>query len=372
MAKIYQVKLTTGPNTLYSVYYDSVIAANVAMRYPEGVPALNIPYASVSATNGIEVSVPDATTSVILYSPACALEDDYVVDTTAPTTPVLSSSFNTSNLNITLTWTASTDAGSGVAGYKLYKQTNSGAYFLTFNTSTLTYLDTTTKTPTDTISYKVLAYDVEGNETAFSNIEAVYIAQADSQAPTVPWALSYSAQQIGSATLTFIGSTDNIGVTGYQVYREGSLFATNNSSTLSNTITPTTSGGQNNFKVRAYDAAGNYSAFSTIKMVYFKPPSITLSAGTITDLTIGLNMSSLPTNDGINQLEIGIFPNQGSQFYETYTSSDTDTAHTITVAQADKQYSIRVRYNCTASPSVQGEWSNTISVVTDPTPTTTP
>jgi hypothetical protein len=79
----------------------------------------------------------------------------------------------------------------------------------------------------------------------------------DTQPPSAPSGLAASTKK-SAVTLTWKVSTDNIGVAGYHVYRNGAQI-----SSLNGTST-TDSPGKGNwtYTVRAYDAAGNLSASS--------------------------------------------------------------------------------------------------------------
>jgi hypothetical protein len=82
----------------------------------------------------------------------------------------------------------------------------------------------------------------------------------DTSAPSAPQNLLASASSV-SVSLTWTASTDNIGVTGYDVFRGGSLLASAGAAT---TYTdPTVSNGSAyTYTVRARDGAGNTSALS--------------------------------------------------------------------------------------------------------------
>ena len=84
---------------------------------------------------------------------------------------------------------------------------------------------------------------------------------ADTQAPTVPGGLASSNVTSSSFTLTWTAATDNVGVTGYDVYR-GTTFA-GSSNTTSFNVTGLAASTAYAMTVRAKDAAGNVSAAST-------------------------------------------------------------------------------------------------------------
>jgi endonuclease I len=83
----------------------------------------------------------------------------------------------------------------------------------------------------------------------------------DTTAPSTPLNLLASNSTTSSLQLNWSASTHNIGVTGYDVYMNGSLKVTVTST--STTITGLTSGTTYSFYVKAKDAAGNYSSNSS-------------------------------------------------------------------------------------------------------------
>ncbi|GGO27290.1 chitinase [Microbispora rosea subsp. aerata] len=80
----------------------------------------------------------------------------------------------------------------------------------------------------------------------------------DTTAPSVPGNLRVTGTTSSSVSLAWNASTDNVGVTGYQVYRGGQLVATVSGTTY--TDGGLASGTTYSYTVRARDAAGNVSA----------------------------------------------------------------------------------------------------------------
>lgn len=101
---------------------------------------------------------------------------------------------------------------------------------------------------------------------------------ADVLAPTVPTNLAATAASQSQINLSWTASTDNVGVAGYRVYRGGVLVgSTTTGTTYQDTgLTASTS---YSYTVRAYDAAGNQSADSTIASAttLAPPPAPTVS-----------------------------------------------------------------------------------------------
>ncbi|MEU1645476.1 discoidin domain-containing protein [Micromonospora zamorensis] len=83
----------------------------------------------------------------------------------------------------------------------------------------------------------------------------------DTKAPSVPGNLAYTEPASGQIRLTWSASTDNVGVTGYDVYANGALRGSVNGSTLTYTDSQSASTTVS-YYVRAKDAAGNQSANS--------------------------------------------------------------------------------------------------------------
>jgi acid phosphatase type 7 len=84
----------------------------------------------------------------------------------------------------------------------------------------------------------------------------------DTTAPTAPTNLSAVARSSTQIDLAWSAATDNVGVTGYELYRDGALLQTLGVVT-SAVDTTVTAGKTYSYTVRARDAAGNWSAFSS-------------------------------------------------------------------------------------------------------------
>lgn len=82
----------------------------------------------------------------------------------------------------------------------------------------------------------------------------------DTQAPTTPTNLAASEVQQNTLALSWTASTDNVGVTAYDVYMNGTLYSTETTTTAN--ITGLTAETTYSFYVKAKDAAGNVSSAS--------------------------------------------------------------------------------------------------------------
>ncbi len=177
-------------------------------------------------------------------------------DTQAPSAPSNLAYTEPVTGQIKLTWNASTD-NVGVTGYDVYAN---NTLVTTVPGTVLTYTDT--RPLTATVTYFVRAHDAAGNQSGNSNsVTRTGQSGGDTQAPTAPSNLAYTQPASGQITLTWGASTDNVGVTGYDVYRNGSLATTVGGTTLTYTDSqPDTA--TVSYYVKAHDAAGNQSAAS--------------------------------------------------------------------------------------------------------------
>ncbi|GEM46292.1 glycoside hydrolase family 9 protein [Deinococcus cellulosilyticus] len=183
------------------------------------------------------------------------------VDSTPPTTPGTLTSGAVTHDSATLTWTASTD-NVGVAKYEVYR----GNTLLTSVAGNLTTSKLTGLTPETAYTLKLRAVDAAGNASPYSNTVTFTTTKApvDTTAPTVPSSLRATDATTTTLTVAWNASTDNVGVSKYEVYLNNVLAGTVGGSTLSYQVTGLTKNTAYSFKVRALDAAGNASAFSTV------------------------------------------------------------------------------------------------------------
>ena len=180
-------------------------------------------------------------------------------DIQAPTVPANLVVTGTTATSISLSWSASSDAGgSGLARYRIYR--NGSATALTTVTGT-SYTNSGLTSGTS-YTYTVTAYDNAGNESAAAG--PVSAPARDTQAPTSPTNLAVTGTTTTSISLGWGASTDSggSGRAGYRIYRDGNTTplatVTGRSYTNSGLVTGTTY----TYKVTAFDNAGNESPAS--------------------------------------------------------------------------------------------------------------
>jgi uncharacterized protein YkwD/chitodextrinase len=118
----------------------------------------------------------------------------------------------------------------------------------------------TAVSPSQTTTYTLTATNTAGSVTARATV-TVGVPQ-DTQPPTAPTLTSVTLNGTTKADLAWTASTDNIGVAGYQILRNGFALVTVQSSMQSYTDAGLESGSTYTYSVRSYDGAGNYSPAS--------------------------------------------------------------------------------------------------------------
>jgi chitodextrinase len=183
-------------------------------------------------------------------------------DTTPPTIPSNLHTTTVHDDSISLGWDASTDDVS-VTGYKIYRDGS-----LVGTSATTSYTDSGLM-PFTNYSYRVIAYDAANNNSTASAALPTQTAY-DTTAPTTPGNLASSTQTDTTISLTWDLATDNIAVSGYDVYRDGSLITSTVGTNYTDSALDVNT--SYSYKVRAHDASGNNSA-----------QSIALNVSTLTD-----------------------------------------------------------------------------------------
>jgi chitodextrinase len=167
---------------------------------------------------------------------------------------------------VTVSWSASTETSGTIAGYYVYR--NGGALASTAGTS---FTDTggATGLISGVFGYSIAAYDANGNVSPQSGAFSVVVT-ANTTPPSVPTGVTISGvtttnpytAPTTTLTISWNASTDKVGVTGYNVYRNSTMITSSTSAFTGTSITDSVTPGSYSYTVNAYDAAGNISAHS--------------------------------------------------------------------------------------------------------------
>lgn len=205
-------------------------------------------------------------------------------DATPPTVPTnLAASFNAITNAIDLSWTGSTD-NVAVAGYRIFRD---GELVPVSTVNGTTFSDSG---QSGTHSYAVAAIDAAGNQSGLSNIASATAPVADVTPPTAPGALTASAASTTTIDLSWSASTDNVGIAGYQVFRDGGATAIGTTAGTTFSDIGLAPGSTHSYRVAAFDAAGKRSALSNLaSATTFAPPPPPVDA---TPPTVPANLSA--------------------------------------------------------------------------------
>ncbi|SDF21558.1 Fibronectin type III domain-containing protein [Pricia antarctica] len=193
------------------------------------------------------------------------------VDSEPPSAVTTLAATGTTTTGTQLSWSASTD-NIGVTGYRVFRNGTQ------IGTPVGTAYTVTGLTQSTSYAFTVSAVDAAGNVSAAGNTVNVTTPQGtDSVPPSAVTTLAATGTTATGTQLSWSASTDNIGVTGYRVFRNGTQIGTPVGTAY--TVTGLTQSTSYAFTVSAVDAAGNVSAAGNTVNV------ITQESGGIVDYT---------------------------------------------------------------------------------------
>ena len=281
-------------------------------------------------------------------------------DTVAPTAPTLVAS-GTTQTTTNLSWSGATD-NVAVTGYDVYRGTT-----LLGSTSATTYA-VTGLTASTAYTFTVKAKDAAGNISVASNtVNVTTLAPStDTTAPTAP-TLTASGTTQTTTNLSWTGATDNVGVTGYNVYQGATLLGSTTSATTYS-VTGLAASTTYSFTVKAKDAAGNLSLASNTATV------TTLSSS----VTYCTSQGNSTADEKIGKVVFGTINNTstGTAGYENFTALSTNItrgkAYTITITPSwtstkyKEGYAVWIDYNKDGDFLDTGEkvWTKAASTTT--------
>jgi chitodextrinase len=305
----------------------------------------------------------DAAGNSSAFTPAVAAKTLQVAppaDVTAPSVPANLKVTTITTTSVTLDWDNATD-NVGVTSYDVYvdglkKYTTAASNIIANNLASNT-----------SYTFTVKALDAAGNSSVFSGaVSAKTLTPPpppDVTAPSIPANLSVPSITTTSIELDWDNATDNIGVTGYDVYVNGvKKYSAITSNIIANNLASNTSYA---FTVKALDAAGNSSAASnavTAKTLAPAPPAdktaptspANLKVISVTSSTVQLDWDNATDNVGVTGYEV----------YVNGVKKYTSTASTIVANNlaANTSYSFTVK-----AVDAAGNISGTSNAVTGKT-----
>ncbi|GEM_PF-3301640 len=243
---------TTRALTWISAEENTVISTAIdASTFVEGTNAVTVELHNVS--HGSDLSF-DA-----------ALRLGVSTDTVPPTVPGALQADDIASTTVDLSWTASTD-DVAVVGYDVLRDG------IVVGTTPVAAFQDSSLSPSTAYAYEVRARDAVGNT---SGLTAPLLVTTDDPVPDVtppltPTGVAAPIVTQTSIVLTWSASVDDVGVAGYEVWRDGVLVGTVTGNThVDNGLTPSTSF---DYVVVAYDAVGNRSGDSAVLSVVTADP----------------------------------------------------------------------------------------------------
>ncbi|MDX6580733.1 MAG: hypothetical protein QOJ47_2282, partial [Gaiellales bacterium] len=278
-------------------------------------------------------------------------------DNTAPTAPASVNGTTPTASPPVISWTAATDALSGVDHYDVLR---GGAKINSSPLTGLSYTDTSPIVASQT--YAVRAVDAAGNMSTASTAKIIVY---DPNPPTAPSLSAPVATSVDPA-LTWTASTDSGGslLGGYRVYRDGTLIATTSSTSYTDSdaaVVP----GTYVYSVVAFDGAGNTSS-SAVRTVIVDtsaptaPGSVTAPTPTNAKPVISwatANDGSGPSSSGIVRYDV----------YRGVVLAGSSTSLTFTDAGATANSTLSYTVVAVDAAANRSVASNAVTVAYDTT-----
>ena len=259
-----------GTNTKWTLWEGSIYLTQTLTTYEisDGTTNIGNPSPFVYSdfnTNNLKVTLyftNNSASSKTFELDSLGLEVFYTIPSsaTAPTAPVLSVGTITST-SVALSWTAPATADA----YTIWRKPTSSGTYSPIGLGNVTSYTVSGLTASTSYDFYVVATNAYGSSPNSNVItQSTSTPQTDTTPPSIPTGLT--GQGLGlEVRLTWNPSTDNVGVTGYNIYRDGSFRGTSATTEFYDSTNINTN---YTYTVRAYDAANNVSGFSNSITVY--------------------------------------------------------------------------------------------------------
>ena len=208
--------------------------------------------------------------ALILPSNLLTSDDGTINTNTAPTTPGSITIPETiqGGSTIAVSWGAATDKESNLEGYVVERSTNGGGSWMQIYQGSATSTTNTVPAGTETIMYRVKAYDSEGLYSGYRTSSQITVI--NNNAPGIPASITIPNEVLGGKplTITWGAATDVDGdLAGYSLERQvdgGDTWTeVYKGSNLSFTDTVTRGWASVCYRVRAYDSHNAYGGYAT-------------------------------------------------------------------------------------------------------------
>jgi endonuclease I/chitodextrinase len=167
-----------------------------------------------------------------------------------------------------------------------------------------------------------------------------FYKKTDTEAPTTPTDVTLSNIELTSMNISWTAATDNVEVTGYNIYVDDVLTAQTSSSITNTTISNLTTNTTYKFTVIARDLINNFSAPSAAEngttLEDTTPPSVpqNVTIETITDSSFNVSWDASSDNNIVAGYDV--FVN------DTFLASTTTTSYTVSGLVSSTTYTVNV------------------------------
>ena len=271
---------------------------------------------------------------------------------TAPGQPFVEAINDVTSTTAKINWAASTDNSGKIKEYEIRYDDVVVTVPGTQTSTTLTGL-----LPDSEYDITIVAIDEAGNRSDPSEAGLVITLPSTDDPPSAPANLRSTAVTETSVTLAWNASTDDKGVTGYEVWQNGAKVASPTGTTA--TITGLTADTQYSFQVLAKDTSNQTSPFSSALNVKTlasdKPPTApTNLVGTPTATSVSLTWTAATDDKGIS----------GYDVYRNGTKVSTVTTPSATISGLTPETSYQFKVQAVDTKPQTGPFSQEITVKT--------
>jgi endonuclease I/chitodextrinase len=170
-----------------------------------------------------------------------------------------------------------------------------------------------------------------------------YYKNTDTEAPSAPTSVSLNNITVNSINVSWTGSNDNIGVTGYNIYLDDILTAQTSSSITNTTITNLSTNTNYNFTIVAKDLINNRSTPTTISGATLEDteaPSIPagLVVSNETDSSFKISWTASTDNNAVSSYDVfvdDVLNATSTTVFFTVSGLNTSTTYKVAIVAKD-------------------------------------